>query len=335
MAGIIYTPAPTPPTPPTPPGAPNRSLQYNASGTFAGLALLSSDTNGDLPQFIGTTTPSPVPPQNNAILYVNSDDGDQPITVFNSWEKDIPLQYNIGHKIIGGINPGIGTSANAFVNWQNCLANTGTWQGNGTTQPLAQKSYNASFVLPNLTKINGQTTAAINNTAAYYMITRERAVIIGSAAQAWGTKLIMTFGLPTYKTDQRLFFGYSAYNSVLPNNTDPSTWLNTVGVMKGQSDSNLQFYFRGATGGTIANTGITPTLNDVFRVTIFIPSSGAAVYINLQQITVGAINSVSWSNNSTIPIPNTILYPHFFANTGALSATQVNISLINVYEEQL
>lgn len=335
MSGIIYTPAPTPPTPPTPPGAPNRSLQYNASGTFAGLALMSSDTNGDLAQYIATTTPSTAPPANNAIIYVNGDDGDQPVTVLNAWQKDIPLQYNLGHKIIGGINPGIGTSANAFVNWANCLANTGTWQGNGTTQPLAQKSWNASSVLPNLTKINGQTTAALNNTAAYYMITRERAVIMGSGVQAWGTKLILTFGLSTYKTDQRIFMGYSAYNSVLPNNTDPSTWLNTIGVMKGQSDSTLQFYFRGSTGATIANTGITPTLNGVYRVTIFIPSSGVGAYINLQEIGVNAITSVSWSNSSTIPIAGTILYPHFFANTGGLSATQVNISLINVYEEQL
>lgn len=335
MSGIIYTPAPTPPTPPTPPGAPNRSLQYNSSGSFAGLSLLSSDTNGDLPQWIATGTPGITPPQNNAIIYVNGDDGDQPVTVFNAWAKDIPLQYNLGHKIVGGIIPGVGTSANAVLNWANSINFTGTWSGNGTTQPLAQKTYNASFVLPNLTKINGQTTAALNNTAAYYMITRERAVIVGSAAQAWGTKLILTFGLSTYKTDQRIFMGYSFYNSVLPANTDPSTWLNTIGIIKDQADGTFSFFFRGALGGTKTNTTIAPALNGVYRATIFIPSSGGSAYINFQEITTSNVNSVSASNTATIPVTNTFLYPHFFANTGALSATQVNISLINVYEEQL
>jgi hypothetical protein len=335
MSGIIYTPAPTPPTPPTPPGAPDRGLQYNASGTFAGLALLSSDTNGDLAQYIATSTPSPAPPQNNAILYADVDEGDEAMSQINSWGKAFPLQNNIGHKILAMAWPGIGTSPVASFTWANVLANTGTWQGNGTTQPLAQKTYNATFALPNFTKMNGQTTAAINNSAEIYMITRERSVIVGSASQAWGVKLILTFGLSTYKTDERIFMGYNAFNSVNPANTDPSTWLNSIGIIKDQADSNFNFYFRGAAGGTKANTGITPTLNGVYRATIFIPSSGGSAYISLQEITVSTVNTASWSNSATIPIPGTILYPHFMANTGGATGTQVNISLIQIYEEQL
>lgn len=335
MAGIIYTAPPTPPTPPTPPAGNPNSLQYNGGAVFKGLDNLEADAAGNNQQFIATTNIN-TPPQGKAIIYASSEDGDEPVSVINSWGKNFPLQYNLGHKLVAGIFAGIGTSPAGAFNWSaGVLATTGTWSGNGTTQPLAQKTYNASFVLPNLTKMNGQTTAVLNNTAAVYMITRERAVIVGSAAQAWGTKLVLTFGLPTYKTDQRIFMGYSSYNSVLPANTDPSTWLNTIGIIKDQIDGTFNFYFRGATGGTKQNTLITPTLNGVYRATIFIPSSGGSAYINFQEITVGTVNNVSSSNTSTIPIPNTFLYPHFFANTGALSATQVNISLINVFEEQL
>jgi hypothetical protein len=334
MAGIIYTPPAAPPTPPTPPAGNLNSLQYNAGSVFGGLGNFEADATGFNPQFIATTNVL-TPPQGKAIMYANSDDGDEAVSVVNSWAKNFPLQYNLGHKIIAAAFAGIGTSPNAAFQWLNCLTNTGTWQGNGTSQPLAQKTYNASSVLPNVIKMNGQTTAAINNTAAIYMITRERAVIVGSAAQAWGAKLIITFGLPTYKTDQRIFMGYSGYNSALPANTDPSTWLNSIGIIKDQSDSTFNFYFRGVAGGTKANTTITPVLNGVYRATIFIPSSGGSAYINFQEITVGSINNANWSNTTTIPIPNTFLYPHFFANTGAISATQVNISLINMFEEQL
>lgn len=333
MSGIIYTPAPTPPTPPTPPGAPDRSLQYNASGTFAGLSLISSDTNGDLAQYIATSTPAPAPPQNNAILYADGGDGDDPISQINSWGKAFPLQNNIGHKIIGMAWPGSGSSITASFAWNGYVSSAlGTWSN---VNPLANKTYNLGATLPNISKQNGVTAAALNSGCEVCMITQVRAVLVGAAAQAWGVKLILTFGLPTYKTDQRIFMGYSFASSNLPQNTDPSTNLNCVAVIKDQGDTNLHFFFRGAAGLTKIDTGITPTLNGVYRVTVFIPSSGGQAFLNLQQILPNTIATATASNTTTIPIPGTYLYPHFMANTGGLSATAVNLSFIQMYEEQL
>lgn len=332
MAAIIYTAPPTPPTPPTPPGAPDGSVQYNSSGTFAGISLLTSNATGDHAQYIAASTPT-APPQGNLILFADGDDGDNPITQINSWDKSFPLQNNIGHKIIGMAWTGSGTSITASFAWNGYINSTlGTWNN---TNPLAFKNYALGTTLPNLSKQNGLTAAAINSGCEVCMITQARSVLVGAAAQAWGVKLILTFGLPTYKTDQRIFMGYSNVAATMPQNVDPSNNLNSIAIIKDQGDTNFQFFFRGAAGLTKVDTGITPVLNGVFRVTIYIPSTGAQAFINIQQILPNTITTAVESNNTTIPIPGTYLYPHFMANTGGLTATAVNLSFIQMYEEQL
>lgn len=331
MAGIIYTPAPTPPTPPTPPGGSANAMQFNNGGAFGGLAFLEANAAQEHAQFIADNTVN-TPPQNKAVLYANSDDGDEPLTVINEWGKNFPLQYNIGHKIIGMAWPGGGASvSNAFA-WSNFTTSVGTWSSGVA---LAAKSYSAGTTLPNMSKMNGASSALINNSAEVYVNTINRAAIIGSASQAWGTKLIITFGLPTYKSDQRIFMGYANAAGALGANVDPSSYTNAIGIIKDQASGNFAFFVRGAGLGSSSNTLITPTLNSVYRLTIFIPSSGGQCYLNFQEILVGSVTSVNYSNNTTMPVIGTAMFPHMLVNTGGATITAVNVSLIQMYEEQL
>lgn len=331
MAGIFYTPPPVTPTPPTPPGGNVGSIQFNGSGIFKGLDFVEADSAEEHLQFIADNTVN-TPPQGKAVLYADSNDGDEPLTHLNSWGKNFPLQLNIGHKIVGMAWPSGGASVgNAFA-WSNFTTSVGTWSSGVA---LAAKTYSAGFVLPNLSKMNGATAATINTSAEVYVNTINRAAIIGSASQAWGTKLIITFGLPTYKSDQRIFVGYANAAGALGANVDPSTYINSIGIIKDSGSGSFVFFVRGAGIGTSVNTGITPTLNGVYRATIFIPSSGGSVYINFQEILVGTVNSVSYSNNTTLPAIGTAMFAHLLANTGATTATAVNLSLIQMYEEQL
>lgn len=331
MAGIFYTPPPTTPTPPTPPGGALKSVQYNAGANFGGMSKVESDAADEHLQFIADNTVN-APLQGKAILYANSDDGDECLTHLNSWGKNFPLQLNIGHKIIGMAWPAGGASVgNAFA-WSNFTTSVGTWSSGVA---LAAKSYSAGFVLPNLSKMNGATAAAINSSAEVYVNTINRSAIIGSASQAWGTKLVVTFGLPTYKNDQRIFAGYANAAGALGANVDPSTYTNAIGIIKDSVSGSFVFFVRGAGVGTSVNTGITPTLNGAYRATIFIPSSGSIVYLTFEEILPNTINKVAYSNNTTLPAIGTAMFAHLLANTGGTTATAVNLSLIQIYEEQL
>lgn len=332
MAGIIYTPPPTAPTPPTPPGGNANSIQFNGGGIFKGLDFLEADAAEEHAQFIADNTVN-TPPQGKAVLYANSDDGDEPLTVINSWGKNIPIQYNIGHKIIGMIWPSNGGSPNNAFSFSGRTTAVGATWSDSTA--LAQKNYVAGTSLQNFTRMNGASAAALNSSAEVYVNTKERGAVLGSASQAWGTKLIITFGLPTYKSDQRFFAGYSTATAQLPANADPSTFLNAIGLIKDSGGGNFVFYVRGAGLATSVNTGVTPTLNSVYRFTIFIPSSGGRVYMNLQEILVGSVTSTNYNTNASLPVVGSVFVPHLMVNTGATTATAVNISLIQVYEEQL
>jgi hypothetical protein len=332
MAGIIYTAPPTAPTPPTPPAGNTGSIQYNGGSVFKGLDNLETDAAGKHQQFISDDVIN-TPSQNKVVLYANSEDGDDPLSVVNSWGKNFPLQYNIGHKIIGMSWPTNGAAPSGAFAWNGYVSSVGAAWNSGV--PLATKSYNAGSTLPNISRMNGSTTAAINQSAEIYVNTINRSAIIGSAAQAWGTKLIITFGLPTYKSDQRMFIGYANAAAALGANVDPTNYINCIAVIKDQGTSQFTFFVRGSGIGNTQLTGITPTLNGLYRLTVFIPSSGGKTYINFQEIVVNTVNSVSYFNDTTMPIIGTPMYPHLMANTGALSATAINLSLVQMYEEQL
>lgn len=331
MASIIYTPPATPPTPPTPPGGLTGNVQYNNAGAFGGLRFLEADVNAHHQQFITPLTAPTTPPADKAILYASNDDGDQALTSLNSFGKDYPLQLGIGHKIVGMAWPSNGTTALASFSWNGYLTTSGNWSP--TTN--CTKSYTAGTALPNVTRYNGQTTAAANSSAELFVNSQNRSAIVGGALQAWGTKLIITFGCPTYALTQRFFIGYTSISSVLGPTVDPSSFINSIAIIKDVSDNTFNFFFRGSLGGTKINTGVTPTVNGLYRATIFIPSVGTTAYMNFQEIgTNEIIANASISNSSTIPAVGTNLYPHLQVNsgTGVLSA---NISMVNMYEEQL
>jgi hypothetical protein len=328
MAGIIYTPAPTPPTPP---GGLDRNVQYNNGGVFGGLRFLEADAAAHHQQFITPLSQPATPPADRAIIYASNDDGDQSLQVLNSFSKDYPLQLGIGHKIVGMAWPGNGSTALASFAWSGYV-NSGTGSWSPTTN--CTKSYTAGTALPNISRYNGQTLAAIGSSAEIFMGTQNRSVVTGSALQAWGVKLIVTFGCPTYVNTQRFFIGYSQFSAALNGLADPSSFINSIAIIKDVSDTTFNFFFRGLLGSTKINTGITPAVNGVYRATIFIPSVGTTAYMNFQEIGTNTVSSASISNSSTIPPVGTNLYPHMMVGNGATLGA-VNISLIQMHEEQL
>jgi hypothetical protein len=334
MASIIYTPPATPPTPPLYPGGNPGSVQYNNTTDFKGLDFLESNATGGHQQFIvDDGLGIPPPPQGKSIIYASSNDGDEALSTINSWEKDFPLQINIGHKIIGMSWPTNGASPSGAFAWNGYVTSVGSLWSSSTA--LATKSYSAGTTLPNISRMNGATLALINQSAEIYVNTINRSAIIGSAAQAWGTKLIITFGLPTYKSDQRFFIGYVNAAAALGAAVDPSSYLNSIAIIKDSASNRFFFYVRGAGIASTQSTGFEPTLNGLYRLTVFIPSSGGSCYMSFDEILVGSVNNANYTNNTTMPAIGTAMFPHLMANTGPTTTTAINLSLVQMYEEQL
>jgi hypothetical protein len=331
MAGIIYTPPPVTPTPPTPPGGNINSIQYNGGSIFKGLDFLESDAAGEHQQFIAALTTPSTPPADRSILFASNEDGDGELSVLNQYDKSTPLQLGIGHKIVGMIQPGNGSLPLSSFSWFGGanIQSSGNWDSNATA-----KVATAGVALPNVTRQRCVSNAALNATSETAMTDPKRAAIVGYARQAWGTKLIITFGLPTYRSDQRLLIGYTGNAGLISGAVDPSTLLNSVAIIKDVAQSTFNFYFRGTAGGNTFNSGITPTVNGLYRVTVFVPSTGTQAFINFQEIGVNAITSNLTYFSSNIPAQGVSIFPHLYASTAGV-ATAVSFALVQIYEEQL
>jgi hypothetical protein len=153
--------------------------------------------------------------------------------------------------------------------------------------------------------------------------------------------LTITFGLSTYLSTQRLLIGYNTNNNSAPTATvDPSTFLNIIGLSKDAGDSTLQFITNNGSGtGTKINTGVTPSQNNIYRLTVVItPQAGAAVstgvYITLETITKTGISTVnSGSITTKIPAAGTALQPVMYVNTAAGSSS-VAFNFIHMTQER-
>jgi hypothetical protein len=334
MSEIKYTAPVVLPTPVTP-AAPANSIQYNNAGAFGGMANVSADA-GNL-KFAPIDQPSaPTGAGGAGVIYASNDEGDTQLTYINNYNRVTPLQYGFSHKILTQILPGNGATplGSGSMFGSTSIILTGSADSNGTAK------VNSVFTtLPNLTRQTITSAAALNSGAEIAKTDPKKAAIVGNGfnTQAWGTKLVITFGLPTYAISQRLFAGYSQYAAATAYNTDPSNLLNIAAVTKDAGEATFQFFFNDGIGaGVKIDTGITPTINSVYRVTVFIPSAGNTISINVSEITVGAITgNTSYTQTLTnIPASGTFLYPHLYASTAG-SATAVAISLINIYEEQI
>jgi hypothetical protein len=331
MSEIKYTA----PVATTAAGGADGSVQFNNAGAFGGMANVSED-HGNL-KFTPIDQPAaPTGTGGAGVIYASNDEGDMQLTYINSYDRVTPLQYGFSHKILTQILVGNGATplGSGSMFGSTSITLTGTADSNGTAK------VNSVFTtLPNLTRQTITSAAAINSGAEIAKTDPKKAAIVGNGfnTQAWGTKLVITFGLPTYVVSQRLFAGYSQYAAATAYNTDPSNLLNCIAVTKDAGEATFQFFFNDGIGaGVKIDTGIIPTLNSVYRVTVFIPSAGSTASINISEVRVGSIaGNTSYTQTLTnIPTSGTFIYPHLYASTAG-SATAVAISLINIYEEQL
>lgn len=310
----------------TSPGGSSTQVQYNNAGSFDGASQVTINTTDENLQLVSATTLPTAPSAGNVKVYSNNRTGTDEIRVSQSVGTDNPLQNSMGYKLVGTMFP----STNAVVG-------TGFFTGFASfsgTLSTTSKAYDATNMQPNFTVLRGTSAASTNVGTELTANNSSRAMMVGNNTYGGGAKLIITFALPTYASTQRIVVGYAATTGGTLG-ADPSTNTNIIGICKDAADSRFQVITNDGSGTcTKTDTLITPNTNDVYRLTVFIPSNSTSMWVTLEAITKSSItvyNSGALTTN--IPAAGTTMVPHLGSGTGAV-ASAVTIGLIQVYEEQ-
>jgi hypothetical protein len=316
----------------TPAGSTSQ-VQYNNAGSFDGAANVQIDTTDENLLLLATssTTAVSAPGSSNRLkIWGNSRVGTEQPFITPFLGPEYPLQASLGYKITGGYT--VSGSTNIFAWGQLASAMSAVNPGNGGAT-ITARTYDATNLLPNYARYGLVTATTASSYAEQRTSITGKGSVMGNAAYGGGSKLVYTFGLGAYNSAQRLFFGYTGSTLTWSGNTDPSAQINTFGLGKDVGDTTFQWMENDGSGtATKTNTGITPNTNDVYRLTIFIPSNATTVYMQLEVMTKSSITLYTRSASSDIPATGTLMYQRMYVNNAATGAA-VSIMMIQIEEE--
>ncbi len=295
-----------------------------ASGT-SGSSKNEIDSDG-YNEILSSTSLATASTSGRVKLYSNNRTGADELRVAPSIGVDNPLQNSIGHKITGTMFP----STNAVVGSLNF---TGFPSFSGTLSTTS-KTYDATNMQPNFTVLRGTSTASANVGTELSLNNLSRSMMVGNNTYGGGAKCVWMFSCPTYRSNQRIGAYYAATTGGTMG-ADPSSNANIVGVCKDSADSTFQICHNDGSGtATKIGTSITPNTNDIYRLTVFIPSNSTSMYVTLEAISKSSITTYnSGALTTNIPQAGTTLVPHLASGTAGV-ASAVTIGLIQIYEEQ-
>lgn len=93
----------------------------------------------------------------------------------------------------------------------------------------------------------------------------------------------------TFVTDTRVFIGLST-SLTPPTNVQPSTLLNSIGIIKDSTDATYSLYSAGGAIGTKIDLGANfnaASINDSFEVIFFSPINSGKVYYEVRRVNTG------------------------------------------------
>jgi hypothetical protein len=313
-------------TPTAGPGGSNTQVQYNNSGSLGGASnlLIAADGNALHATSVYTTAVT-APSSGNIKVYGNSINGQDELWTSNSAGVDIQVETFLGQHQWGlWTTNGTSTQQQGFFTAATSTSGTSTFN---------LRTYDATNLAPNLmyNKLTG--SASPNNQVEIWFGYTGRDAMIGNNTYGGGSKLVIDCALPSYVSTQRFFAGYTSTFGQISTTTDPSAVLNIIGVGKDAADATLQFMFNNGSGtATKVNTGITPTVNDEYIITVTLPSNTASSTVTIERRTKSTSTKNSATNSAKIPSAGTLMYWHAMSNSAAASTAPV-IGIKQVWEE--
>lgn len=301
-------------------------VQYNNAGAFDGASQVEINTTDENLQLVSQTAAVTAPTGGKAKVFSTNRIGLDQLTISPTIGMEEEVQMDILPKLRGGV---IITSALTLFE---------TWVANVTTAgtlAVVNKAYDATNLLPNFLRNTITTTIAANNAGEYRASSTNplRAPIVGASTYGHQAKICFMFGFSTYNSGQRFFCGYSSSTTALSGATNPSSFTNIFGIGKDVADSTLYVMHNDGSGtATKTNTGFTPNTNDVYRLTIFLPSNASSMYLSLENMTKSTITYFNHTASSDIPAAGTSLYARIWLSSAA-TGVAVSVAMIRIMEE--
>ena len=310
----------------TSPGGSNTQIQYNNSGSFGGVSNVEAASDGTMLFVTGVYTTAVTAPSSGTVkLYGSSINGQDELWTSNSAGVDIQSETFLGQH-----QWGLMTTNGTAIQYQGFFVSAISPSG---TAAFNLRTYDATNLAPNLMYYKLTGSASPNNQVELWFGFTGRDAMIGNNTYGAGSKLVIDCVIPAYASTQRFFAGYTSTFGQMATTTDPSSVLNIIGVGKDAGDATLQFMFNNGSGtATKVNTGITPTVNDEYIITVTLPSNTTSSTVAIERRTKSASTKNSATNSAKIPSAGTLMYWHAMSNSASAS-TAPTIGIKQVWEE--
>jgi hypothetical protein len=303
------------------PGGNTGEVQYNSSGSFAGIAMVKSD--GQYLMLVSSSLedfPS-VPDPGRIKLFDRDLAGRQMLSVREPSGMVIPLQPMLSSKKIG-IWTHPGNSNVAMSAWGLTTPST-----SGT---LTARTVSATNVATMARRLGVVSAAAAGSVSAVFSAQTQ-------FTMASGFTVVFRF----FNSDAaavstaKVWVGMTAQNTAFTGSgANPSSFNNAWGVGADTNQAELAVMARGATTATVIGLGPNFPANtrniDYYEVALFCPPSGTAIGWRVERINTGHV--AAGFITTDLPSSTQLLAPQLWRGNGS-SATAVALDVVSVYME--
>lgn len=303
------------------PGGNTSEVQYNNTGSFAGIANV--ETDGNYLMLISSSIediPSK-PDAGRMKVFVHDIAGRQMLSIRGPSGIHTALQPVLSRNNIGiWDHPGNSTAAMS------------TW---GLTAPTTSGTLTARTVATtNVATMSRR--LGIVSAAGAGSVAGARSAVAQFTMNA-GFMVVFRFfnSDASAVANAKVWVGMTSTTTAFTGSgANPSSFPNSVGIGADTGQTNLAWMARGATTATTASLGgnfPANTLNkDFYEVALFCPPTGSTIGYRVERINTGDITSGIISTN--LPATNTLLAPQLWRCNGS-TALAVGLDVVSVYME--
>jgi len=326
------------------PGGSDTNIQYNNAGSFGGNADFTYNATTRRLQLIGTdteiemqaiTTEPAIPAAGRILIYSKSIGGRIMPKFMGPSGFDTAVQASIAQNKVSLYNPTGNSNVVPVIFGHNFTATgTATARNIATTNVFSRAKrigYVTAATANNIAGLSNPTTATGN----------QYTVGTGTVGVG-GFYLIIRFGISNAATlaTQITFVGLTAATTAPAGQTDPATFINSIGIGTSSGDTNLRLFYGGSAAQTpIALGALFPgkTIStDWYELILFSPAnvnnvvSYRVVRLNTNDSTEGTITAAT--PGTQLPLSTTLLGIRAFTANNAV-AQAVGIDIGTVYME--
>lgn len=212
--------------------------------------------------------------------------------------------------------PGTGTTVS--INWGTSF--TARNSGTGAAQAHPTKaSTNALTSLSRATFGTGTTATGTSGIQSSATVAWR-----GNAAGLGGFFYFARFAVETHEAAMQYVVGLTANNAAMA--ADPSTWANTIALVKDSADANWFIASRNATTLTKTATGLAVTAGVVLDLMMFCKPNDTKVTVRLVNAVDGTVYVDNVDITATLPVDTTFMY----AWAGARSTVGTTAKLLAI-----